>query len=378
MTKSIPSDNHFLTSAGEFELHRYPSRKEEPLKAWNSADTLLVEQVLELGAEQSSILAVNDEHGALVTALHPAVLWTDSALSMIAVRENCARNGLEVPPIISSIEAPPEKFSVVAMKVPKQISYFEYQLAQLNSSLLAGAVVIVSGMDKHLSPRVVGLLEHYIGSTTRHRGKSKARCFSATRGEGAPNKSYQSSQNYHVETLGGDLVSLPNVFSGDKIDGGSRLLIESFANLEPATHAIDLACGNGILGLSAVKKGLCSTLMLCDESAMAVESAARNASTLLPEKVEKISFHHGDGLVNYTGPQANLILCNPPFHANHAVEEYVGKRLLKQCADQLGKAGRLALVANRHLKYLSTLKRGFSQVDKLSDNGKFIVWLAKK
>lgn len=378
MKKTIPSDNHFVTSTGEFELHRYPSRRDEPLKAWNSADTVLVEQVLELGPERSSTLAVNDDHGALATALHPVALWTDSALSSIAVTGNCARNGLETPLIISSIETPPERFSVVAMKAPKQLSYFEYQLAQLNLSLLAGAVVIVSGMDKHLSPRVVGLLEHYIGPTTRHRGKSKARCFSATRDDRAANKTYQSPHYYHDEILGGELVSLPNVFSRDKMDGGSRLLIEALANLEPVIHTIDLACGNGILGLSAIKKGICSTLMLCDESAMAVESATRNASTLLPEKAEKISFHHGDGLVNYSGPQANLILCNPPFHANHAVEEYVGKRLLEQCADHLGKDGRLALVANRHLKYLPTLKRGFSQVDKLSDNGKFIVWLAKK
>lgn len=377
--KSTPSDNHFITSAGQFELRRYPSRKEEPLKAWNSADTLLVEQAWELEAERLSILAVNDDHGALVAALHPGGLWTDSALSMIAVNQNCVLNHLEAPPIISSIDAPSEKFTVVAMKIPKQLSYFEYQLARLNSVLRPGAVVVASGMDKHLSPKVAGLLEKYIGLTIRHHGKSKARCFSATRDARAPSNSHESPpHHYYNDILDGDLLSLPNVFSVDKMDAGSRLLIKSFENLEPSLHTIDLACGNGILGLSAIKKGLCSNVMLCDESAMAVESAQRNASNLLPEKIEHLTFHHGDGLVNYTGQQADLILCNPPFHANHAVEEYVGKRLLMQSAAHLGKSGRLCLVANRHLNYLPTLKRGFSRVDKLSDNGKFIVWLAKK
>ncbi|MFT7265189.1 MAG: 23S rRNA (guanine1835-N2)-methyltransferase [Halioglobus sp.] len=378
MTKSIPSDTHFITSAGKFELQRYPSRKEEPLKAWNSADTLLVEQVLELGAERLSILVVNDDHGALAAALRPAGLWTDSALSIIAIHQNCVRNHFEVPAIISSIDTPSENFTVVAIKVPKQLSYFEYQLAQLNTVLRPGAVVVASGMDKHLSPKVAGLLEQYIGLTIRHRGKSKARCFSATRDARAPNNADQSSHHYYDKVLNGDLLSLPNVFSADKIDVGSRVLIKSFENLERSVHTIDLACGNGILGLSAMKKGLCSNLLLCDESAMAVESAQRNAVTLLPENIERINFHHGDGLVNYSGQQADLILCNPPFHANHAVEEYVGKRLLMQCAAHLGRSGRLCLVANRHLNYLPTLKRGFSRVDKLSDNGKFIAWLAQK
>lgn len=378
MPEPLPHNNHFVISAGDFDLRRYPSRKDELLKAWNSADSLLVEQVLELDVESASMLVVNDDQGALVTALAPAALWTDSAVSIIAVKENCLRNGLEAPRIISSVESTLGTFSAVAMKIPKQLTYFEYQLAQLNAALPIDAVVVASGMDKHLSPKVADMLERYIGPTTRHRGKSKARCFSATRDSRVPTTHYLSSQSYFNEVLGGDLLSLPNVFSRERLDGGSRLLIESFASLQPATHAIDLACGNGILGLTALKLGLCKNITLCDESAMAVESSAQNASNLFPENPERTHTHQGDGLLNFPGPQAELILCNPPFHSNHTVEEYVGKRLLMQCADHLGYSGRLCLVANRHLNYLPTLKRGFSRVDKLSDNGKFIVLLAKK
>ena len=72
------------------------------------------------------------------------------------------------------------------------------------------------------------------------------------------------------------------------------------------------------------------------------------------------------------------MLCNPPFHSNHAVDEYAGRHLLAQCARGLVDSGQLCLVANRHLDYRPTLKRGFGAVEKLAQNSKFIVWLARK
>ena len=378
MSKTLTNSRQFVTSAGAFDLRRYPSRKEEPLKAWNSADVLLVEQMLELEAIPGSLLTVNDEHGALALALRPAAQWTDSALSMIAVKENCRRNNIEAPKTFTSVESPSGSFSAVAMKVPKQLSYFEFQLSQLCTIMPVNTVLVASGMDKHLSPQVAGLIEKYIGPTTRHRGKFKARCFCAARDERSPGDTPISWQSYYSEILQGEMRSLANVFSREKMDGGSRLLIEVVTSLEPAKHAIDLACGNGVLGLTLYKLGLCKSLTLCDESAMAVDSASHNALNLMRNDIDNINTHHGDGLLNIPGPRAELIVCNPPFHSNHTVEEYVGKRLLAQCANHLQHSGRLCLVANRHLNYLPTLKKGFSRVDKLSDNGKFIVWLAKK
>jgi len=368
----------FSSSAGCYELHRYPARKNEVLRAWNSADTLLIEQVLHECTEPSDILVVNDDYGALTTALKPVSLWSDSAMANTAIAENCARNQLQPPPICSAVDLPKPHFNIVAMKIPKQFAYFEYQLHTLAGKLPEGAILVASGMDKHLSPKVANLLERHIGPTTRHRGKSKARCFTARYDGRTPDAEFSASKSYFNEFLGVDMLSLANVFSGDKLDSGSRVLIDALRELKPATHCIDLACGNGVLGLSAHRLGLCKTLALCDESAMAIASAKKNAASINPSDLSAISYHHGDGLLDYPGPRAELILSNPPFHSNHTVQEYVGERLLTQSAAHLASSGRLCLVANRHLKYLPVLKRGFSRVEKLSENSKFIVWLAAK
>ena len=146
--------------------------------------------------------------------------------------------------------------------------------------------------------------------------------------------------------------------------------------LDPVENAIDLACGNGVIGLVAYRQGLARRVAFCDESAMALASARGNWGRLYPEDENHASFFHGDGLKEFTGPPPSLILCNPPFHSQHSVDAWVGQRLLRQASSVLVKDGALCLVSNRHLDYGPVLRRYFSRVTQLASNRKFIIWLA--
>lgn len=378
----MPAANtRFLTPFGEFDLQRYPGRRDEPLQAWCAADTLLLESIHASGVDGRNVLVVNDDHGALCVAMQSSALWTDSALSALALEHNLARNKRGPVPRVWSTAAPiaPDTPppALVALRVPKQLPLFEYQLSRLAAALPAGTPVLAAGMDKHLSAQAPELLERYIGPTQRHRGKRKARLFSSTRDQSQATL-VDASARYYCDALGDELLSLPNVFSRDKLDIGSRLLLEQLGQLTPARTVLDLACGNGVLGLAALQRGLCETTTFCDESAMAMESSRRNAIHLFPNEVDRYQFHHGDGVLDYRGMTADLVLCNPPFHLNHAVDEYAGRRLLAQCGRYLQSGGRLCLVANRHLDYLPTMKRHFQQVEKIAQNNKFVVWLATR
>jgi 16S rRNA G1207 methylase RsmC len=374
----MAADTICQTPFGDFRLCRYPARRDEPLQAWCAADLLLLEEVHRLGdAGAAETLVVNDEHGALCVALQPAALWTDSALAVLALQRNLAGNRRRDVPVVWSTQGPAAGPELVVLRIPKQLPYLEYQLEILSRTMKPGTTVLAAGMDKHLSPRVADLLEQHIGPTQRHRGQRKARLFSASRDDRVPAPAATLS-SYYCDDLAGDLQALPNVFSRDKLDGGSRLLLAQLPRLAPASTLLDLACGNGLLGLAAFKGGLATEVFFADESAMAVASARMNASRLFPAESSAFIFHQGDGLANYSGPPVELILCNPPFHLNHAVDEYAGRRLLEQCARHLQPGGRLCLVANRHLDYLPTLKRKFGRVERLARDRRFDVWLAER
>jgi 16S rRNA G1207 methylase RsmC len=159
---------------------------------------------------------------------------------------------------------------------------------------------------------------------------------------------------------------------------GTRFLLAQMHRLAPAESVIDLACGNGVLGLAAIKWGLAQKIVFCDESALAIASAQLNANRVLPHAAQSLTFHHGDGLQDYTGEAAQLILCNPPFHLEHTVDEYAGRHLLAQCSRHLRPGGQLCLVANRHLDYSPVLRAGFQCVERIAGNSKFNILLASK
>ena len=371
------ADTLYQTPYGSFALRRYPVRRTETLRAWCGADTLLLEEAHRRAVAPAQTLVVNDTHGALCIALQPRALWTDSALSAAALQHNTATNGRNPTPLISSTQIPPTGDRLVLLRIPKTLPYFEYQLACLASVLPAGATLLAAGMDKHLSPRTADILERFFGPTERHPGRRKARLFSATRSE-QPAPSIEMTVSYYCDALEADLQSLPNVFSRDKLDLGSRFLVAHLGQLAPASTAIDLACGNGVLGLAAFKQGLAKSLLFCDESAMAIASAQANVEQLHAEASAAFSFHQGDGLLAYEGAPVELILCNPPFHLEHTVDEFAGRHLLAQCAQHLSSGGRLCLVANRHLDYMPLLRHAFRRVEKLATNAKFNIFVAHK
>lgn len=391
------ADTQFETPYGTFNLERYPQRPQEPLRAWNAADALLLEAAHKADVDPSQTLVVNDSQGALCTALStafsPLALWTDSALSALALRANEQANDCTNTAVIYSTERPPES-TCVLLRIPKHTAFLEYQLSILSQTMAPGSTLYAAGMDKHLSPRTASLLEHYIGSTERHQGRQKSRLFSAVQTQKKTKKAPGKSV-YFSEHLDAKLTALPNVFSGDRLDGGSRLLLSILDQLTPSQTMIDLGCGNGILGLACMKAKIAAKVVFADESAAAIGSAKLNCAALFPEQGSQFEFHHDDGLRCWPNAQpgsgskeetmgdrakesAQLIICNPPFHLDTHVDEFAGRHLLNQCVQKLSTGGQLCLVANRHLHYQALLQRHFSQCKQIAANNKFNVYLCTK
>ena len=371
----------FCTKYREFELCRLPKDTHVSLRAWDAADEYVLHYVENLALPHTTrILILNDNFGALACGLHyfsPFAI-SDSFLSQQATRLNLSVNDLfeDSLTLLKSIDALPHDFDLVILKVPKTLALLEFQLLQLRSVLHANTQIIVAGMLKTLTPNVWNLLERIIGKTKTSLAQKKARLIFVTLDKTLSTPSNPYPIRYILENTDYEICNHANVFSREKLDIGTRFFLQHLPQSQNYQDIIDLGCGNGIVGLIAAQKNQTARIHFVDESFMAIESAKENFEKAFKNRVAR--FYIGDCLTDFPKNSANLILCNPPFHQQHVIGDFIAQTMFKQAKNVLCKNGELLVIGNRHLNYgLSLIPIfGKNHVKLLAQNQKFQIWQA--
>lgn len=370
------SETRLITPLGEFELRRYPARKRELLRAWDAADEYLLEKLSELNPQQEQTLIVNDSFGALAVSLQQLspLSWSDSWLAHQALRENLKHNACdpESVRILTGTETPDTSPSLVLIKVPKSLALFEDQLIRLKPLLTEHSRVIVAGMVKTMPSSLWKMLERIIGPTETSLARKKARLIEVSVDPQLPLPENPYPRRWNLEGTSFEIINQSNVFSRERLDIGTRFLLQNLPRTEGPVDIIDLGCGNGLLGLMAARQNPDARLSFVDESYMAVASARVNFKQLDPT-LQRAKYYLGDGLAEFDRNTADLILCNPPFHQSHAIGDTVALSMFKQSARVLRDGGELWVVGNRHLDYHRKLKHWFSLADVVTSNKKFVI-----
>ncbi|GAA6133565.1 class I SAM-dependent methyltransferase [Oceaniserpentilla sp. 4NH20-0058] len=349
---------------GQFELVRPGAHPKQPLRAWDAADEYLIKQYSE-HYKSTPPLILNDQFGALGCALsksHP--IWqSDSYCAHEALKLNLQINEHQSEvSILNSLDTPSKTPNLALIKIPKNISYLEYQLQTCYE--LGTHDVLLAGMMKHLPKNILELLQKY-GTVKRLPFIKKATVYSLNL-----SKHHHASYPKNNQFMGVRLSSHANVFGRDKLDSGAQFFLENLAKIPSSNIVADLCCGSGILGIKFAQNHENAQIDFYDESYMSVRSSQE--SWALNQLPQKANFYWNDGLGSQTKPY-ELILCNPPFHEAHTVGDHIAKRLFKQCQQALRQSGHLIVVGNRHLNYHQTLKRYFKNVDLLATNSKFVL-----
>ncbi len=361
---------------GEYELHRYPARKRELLRAWDAADEYLLHELSVQNLPQQQTLILNDSFGALAVALHQLapLSWSDSWLAHQAMQKNLVRNALDPDSvsILTGTDSPDESPALVLIKVPKSLALLEDQLIRLKPLLTEHSRVIVAGMVKTMPSSLWKMLEKIIGPTQTSLARKKARLIEVSVDSRLPTPENPYPVRWGLEGTALEIINHANVFSREHLDIGTRLLLQHLPRTEGPREIIDLGCGNGVLGLMAGQENPEARIHFVDESYMAIASARANFRQL-DATLERAKFHLGNGLANFCENSADLILCNPPFHQSHAIGDTLALSMFKQSANVLREGGELWVVGNRHLDYHFKLKRWFRSVGVVASNKKFVV-----
>ena len=371
----------FSTPFAQLDLIRQPDQANDPLQAFDAADEYLLNHLHEQGlAADARVLLLNDGFGALACALAPHCQVTssgDSFLGALALQKNLARNDLPADSVTFIPASAPlaGPFDWVLIRVPKTLALLEEQLIRLHGQLAPGARVVAAGMIKHL-PRAAGeLLEQYIGPLQASLAVKKARLLSATP-EQRPVPVSPYPTRYRLDKPALELVNHANVFCREGLDIGTRAFLPHLPKSLVPQRVADLGCGNGVLAIAFALANPQAELTLVDESYMAVQSAEVNWRAALGER--PATFRAADGLADQPKDSLDLVLCNPPFHQQQVVGDFLAWRMFQQARAALVTGGELWIVGNRHLGYHAKLARLFRGVQQVAANPKFVVLKATK
>lgn len=371
----------FSTPYAQLDLVRTPQDSHRSLQAFNAADEYLLEELYARSLPpQSRILLLNDSFGALALSLaakYQVVSCGDSFLAEQGLRINQQRNALQHLSIdfISQPEHLQGTFAAVLLHIPKTLALLEEQLIRIQPHIDSNSLVVAGAMIKHL-PRAAGnLLEQHIGPVQASLAKKKARLLRTTpsgiRSTELPYPSQYSLPDYQVQ-----LINHAGIFSREGLDIGTRAFLPHLPKNLGNKHVADLGCGNGVLAIVCALKNPDAHFTLVDEAYSAVRSAQENWQTVFAQRPAHILA--GDGLAALEANSLDVVLCNPPFHQQQVVGDFLALRMFAQAARCLRPGGELWLVGNRHLGYHAKLKRWFTQIEQVAAQPKFVVLRARK
>jgi len=364
-----------IVPQGQFQLERFPPSKDVTLRAWDSADEYLLQYFAETESSKSKLLIINDNFGALSVALseQAPVMWTDSILAQQALRNNLIINNINETQItpLSSIQQPDTLFDWVLIKVPKSHAMLEDVLYRLIPHIHSNTQIVAAAMVKNIHSSTLNIFTTILGHTKTSLARKKSRLIFC-QAENLEPKASPYPKSYKMEDSDITLSNHANIFSREKLDAGTRLLLQHIPVTGHYQNIIDLGCGNGIVGIIAAINFQQAKVSFVDESYMAVHSAEENARSALTE-TDRLDFKVTNCLSGITTNSADLILNNPPFHQHHITNDYIAWQMFTESKKVLIKNGQLWVVGNRHLGYHIKMKKIFGNCENMASNHKFVI-----
>src|SRR5690606_307114 len=133
-------------------------------------------------------------------------------------------------------------------------------------------------------------------------------------------------------------------FAGTSIDIGTRFLLGFLGQMRPAGTALALGCGTGVLATSLAPARPDLALTAADVSAVAVASARATAAA--NGVADRVTVLRDVGAGSVGDATQDLVVLNPPFHRDAAVDPGLARDLFAEAGRVLRPGGELWTVYN--------------------------------
>lgn len=365
----------------QLELERYPQQEESTqLQAWEAADEYLLQQLENVDIGGRPVLIFNDNFGTQACALHAHRPYSvsDSYMSQLATRHNLKLNGLdpEQVTLLDSLAELPAAPAVVLIRVPKALALLEQQLRALRHVVTEDTLIVAGAKARDVHTSTMQLFEKVLGPTRTSLAWKKARLIFCQAADIVPPAAAETT-NWTLDGTDWLIHNHANVFSRGSLDIGARLFLDHLPRGLNG-HIVDLGCGNGVIGLAALAQNPEAQVTFVDESYMAVASSELNVEHNLPQELDRCQFEVNNALAGIERESVQAVLCNPPFHQQHAITDHTAWQMFCDAKRCLQVGGELRIVGNRHLDYHQKLKRLFGNCTLVASNKKFVILKAVK
>jgi 16S rRNA (guanine1207-N2)-methyltransferase len=353
------------------------------------AQHLLAEHVQ--AAPQARLLLLGGGAGALAVTLANRLPQGEvcsgesSHIALECTRRTLALNGCPNVNVFSLSDLPEPGFDCAAVVLPKGRKLARSWLCAAHLLLKPGGVLYLAGANPAGIQSVGRDAQALFGSPAVALGYKKgSRVMRMEHTELAHLPDWAgeagilpgSWHTFDLKVGGESLVihSLPGVFSYDRLDDGTAMLLDNLPDVPG--RILDVGCGYGVIGMLLARRNPQGTQVdLVDSNLLAVASASQN---LRSNQLANARAFPGDLMLELPDTTYDLVISNPPFHAGQAVDYAVAEALIGDARRVLKPGGQLRLVANRFIRYERLMAQVFGSVEVVAQDNRYHVLAAIK
>lgn len=343
---------------------------------------------------EEKVLLLGSGHGAaaviLAQRLARGELWIidNSIIALQMSALTLQANGLQNIHLIWEIDLPSQQtgaFDIAAIELPKGRKLAQRWLVAAWAALHPGGTLYLAGANElgvqsalHDAASLFGpgaILDYKKGNRIAHFTRPARAPVIPPEWLDKEGIAPGTWTEFDLQTPIGPLrlQSLPGIFSHDRLDDATRLLLENM-RLSATDRVLDLGCGTGILGLVAALAGV-EHVDLVDANLLAVTAARHNIQRLGVQNAQALP---SDVLNAVADRTYSRIVTNPPFHAGKGVDYHAATAFIRQSQAALQPGGELLLVANRFIRYEKMMEGIFRQVNLAAQDNRYRVLAAVK